>query len=228
MALSLLWTATLYAVDFAMHPRPIAAVMSPPVAEVLGPGNTPRVSLWFSHLCCSGCLNDLRSALVGLPWVGVVHLAEGNLPERSAADAGLLRPQGFTNRLDIEVGRLDAVDFVALESAVRRAGFAIERMEIGGLQHYGVEADLPHFCCRLCSVAATEQTEIVKTLRASGRFKWLDSVVINKPKKRLIVYAHYGQSANITELEEALDHLGFAPSSLRLFVETPGQPMRTN
>lgn len=183
---------------------------------------TPRISIWLNHLCCSGCLSDLRSALAEVPWAGEVRLADGDLPERAEADTGLVTAPRFDNRVDIEVTRFDQVDFVVLESAVRRAGFAVERMEIAGLRHYAVEADLPHLCCHLCTVAATEGAAMLKTLRTTGRFTWLDSVVIHKPKKRLIAYVRFNRSADITELTDALEHLGFAPSALRLSVEVPG------
>lgn len=206
-----------------MQPRTLASVISPSTPPRGTSSDAPRISLWLNHLCCSGCLSDLRSALVGFPWVAAVTLAEDGLPDRSAADAGAARPKAFNNRVDITLRRIDTVDFVTLESAVRRAGFAVERMEISGLHHYAVEADLPHFCCNLCSIAASEGTEMLKTLRATGRFTWLDSVVVNKTKKRLTAYVRYDRNADITELGDALDHLGFAPASLRLSVEVPGR-----
>lgn len=219
IALTLLWTAMLYGADSIMHPRPLAAILSRPPEESVGQSSRPRVTLSLNHLCCTGCLSDLRAALARMPWAGTVRLAKENVPTRSEADAGREPPGGFANRVEIDITRLEGVDFMALESAVRRAGFAIQWIEVSGLSHYHLEADLPHFCCRVCSLAAAQQTAMVKTLRATGRFKWLDSISVLKPRKRLIAYARYGQSANVSEFEEAIERMGFAPSAIRLSIE---------
>ena len=61
--------------------------------------------------------------------------------------------------------------------------------------------------------------QAAKVLRASGRFRWLDSVVVHKPQKRVIAYARYGHTADVTELQNALAKAGFAASAIRLNAE---------
>lgn len=217
--LTLLWTAALYAADFVLHPRPLQALETSAPATMTRGLRQPRVTLWMNHLCCSGCLNDLRAALGGMSWVGTISLSGGDVPSRSDADAGRVSPSGSRNRVEIDVTRIESVDFVALNAAARRAGFALDRMEISGIGHYHFEVDLPHFCCGACSLAATQEADRLKALRGTGRLQWLDSVTIMKPRKRMIVYARYGQVANVTELADALDWIGFAPSAIRLSVE---------
>jgi hypothetical protein len=216
--LTLLWTAALFIADSVMHPSTLAAIVCSTPAAV-ATEEKPRVTLSLNHVCCSGCLDDLRVALAGLSWIRNVRLSDGRVPAKSEVEAGLISDTGSAHRVEIEVARVEGLDFVVLKSAVRRAGFAVERMEVSGVPHYHFEVDLPHFCCRVCSLAATKETDSVRILRGSGRFQWLDSITVNKPRKRLIAYARYGQTANVSELEEALDWMGFAPSSIRLSVE---------
>ncbi len=219
VALTLLWTATLYAVDYARRPRTLASVLAGAEPALTRQPLGPRVTLSFQHLCCTGCLSDLRSALGGFAWVGAIRLNARGVPTRAEADAAQVRPGSIANQLEIDVARIESVDFIEMESALRRAGFAVGRMEISGVAHYRLEADLPHLCCRLCSLAANQQGEMVKTLRSGGQFRWLDSITIVQPKKKLIAYARYGQTANVSELENALESMGFAPSAIRLSVE---------
>jgi len=119
-----------------------------------------------------------------LPTVSIilaVHNGAALLRQKVAHLLSLDYPQ---DRMEIEIVRLNGVDFVALEAAVRRAGFAVAHVEVGGIPHYHLEADLPHFCCRVCSLAAERESVLARTLRGSGRFRWVESLSVQKPRKR--------------------------------------------
>jgi hypothetical protein len=87
----------------------------------------PTITMWVNHLCCSGCLDDLRAALQPLTWVDKVELDKDAL----GLEAANQREQAlndFSNRVRIEKPEdIARVDFVALDRAVRDAGLFCEK-----------------------------------------------------------------------------------------------------
>src|SRR5207244_2634885 len=85
--MTLLWVASLLSIDFWKNPRPLRDVWVKPGQH--GPRTlikAPHVSLWMNHMCCSGCLDEVRAALKTLPWVETVDTAKDkSLPEQELA-----------------------------------------------------------------------------------------------------------------------------------------------
>lgn len=194
VTITLLWTATLYGVDYTMRPRPLGEIMSPPAVSVENAGK-PQVSLLLNRVCCTNCVDGLKATVAKFPWAGAMRFD--------------------SDRLDIDVSRVNAVDFVPLANAVHDAGFAIDRIEVSGLSHYRLEATLP----RMCTFDASEQARLTVALRSEEGAHWIDSLVISKPQSRLTVYARYGDTANVTWLSDSLESFGYVPSMIRLSAE---------
>src|SRR6516225_9433346 len=184
--MTLVWAASLFAVDYGKHLQPLSVLFG---MEREGFGDAarranPTIILWVNHLCCSGCLDDLRAALRLLTWVDKVELDKDTLARRATnrRDQAL---NDFSNRVQIEVKavNLAQVDFVALDRAVRNAGFFAEHIEFGGIPHARLDAYVPHLCCNLCKVAIVEGVKITRQLAGGNDFKWLDSIDVNSPRK---------------------------------------------
>ena len=176
---------------------------------------SPTISLWVNHLCCSGCLDDLRVALQPLTWVDKVELDKETLARRATngRDQAL---NDFSNRVRIQIKaeNLAQVDFVALDRAVRNAGLFAEHIEFGGIPHARLDAYVPHLCCNLCKTAIAEGVKITKQPAGGNDFKWLDSIDVNSPRKTVTAYTRYDSSADVGEFIAALNHLGLAPATL--------------
>lgn len=218
ITMTLVWTATLFTVDYIKHPRPLS-VLSGITREGLvdaGRLTSPTIILRMNHLCCSGCLDDLRAALHPLIWADKVELQKdsltrqvGNQRERPLND--------FSNRVQIELRAEDIarVDFVALDRAVRDAGFVAEHIQFGGIPHMRLEARLPHLCCtNMCKLAVEEDVKIARQPWVGSDFKWLESISVDRQQKTVKAYTRYGSIVDVGEFIAALNHLGFAPAAL--------------
>jgi hypothetical protein len=217
VAMTLIWAATLFAVDYVKQPRPLAILFGmrrEAFGDAVRPAS-PTIILWVNHLCCSGCLDDLRAALRPLTWVDKVELDKDTLARRATnrRDQAL---KDFSNRVQIEVKavNLAQVDFVALDRAVRNAGFFAEHIEFGGIPHARLDAYVPHLCCNLCKVAIAEGVKITRELAGGNDFKWLDSIDVNSPRKTVTAYTRYDSSVDVGEFIAALNHLGLTPATL--------------
>jgi len=216
-AMTLVWAAALFAVDYVKQPRPLAVLFGirrEAFGDAVRPAN-PTITLWMNHLCCSGCLDDLRAALRPLTWVDKVELDKDTLARR-ATNGRDQTLNDFSNPVQIEIKavNLAQVDFVALERNVRNAGLFAEHIEFGGIPHARLDAYVPHLCCNLCKAAIAEGVQITKQLGAGNDFKWLDSIDVNSPRKTVTAYARYDSSVDVGEFIAALNHLGLAPASL--------------
>jgi uncharacterized protein DUF559 len=62
----------------------------------------------------------------------------------------------FSNRVRIEIKAEDIarMDFMALDRALRDAGFVAEHVEFGGIPHTRLEAHVRHLCCNLSAARA--------------------------------------------------------------------------
>jgi len=209
-------------VDYVTNPRPLREFL---LASYYHPENTPNItdphiSLWMNHMCCSGCLNEARIALEKFPWVGEVKVRE--LPDEDKASELVQKGESlqYANRVDIYIKKdansVNLVDFYALDQALRAGGLTAQRMEFGGVTHFRLEAAMHHICCGACSKALDEGLN--KGLKAVG-IKWVDSVSIDRPGKKVTVHARYaddGQRVDIAGLINGLNLLGFSPTSLRV------------
>jgi hypothetical protein len=215
VTMTLVWATALFAVDYLKHPRPLSLLFGIKREGIVGAVRltNPTIILKMNHLCCSGCLDDLRAALQPLTWADKVEL------DKSAQVAGNQREQAlkdFSNcvRIEIRTGDIARMDFMALDRALRDAGFVAERIEFSGLPHMRLEAHLTHLCCNLCEVAVEQGVKTAIQPGAGGTFKWLDTINVDRPQKTVMASAHYDCIVDVGEFIAALNHLGFAPATL--------------
>ena len=217
LAMSLIWMVALFAVDYIKQPRPLAVLFGirREACSAAVRATNPTITLWVNHLCCSGCLDDLRMALRPLTWADKVELDKDTLARRATngRDQAL---NDFSNRVQIEIKsvNLARVDFVALDRTVRDAGLFAEHIEFAGIPHARLEAYVPHLCCNMCKAAIAEGVQITKQLKRGNDLKWLDSIDVNSPRKTVTAYARYDSSVDVGEFIAALNHLGFSPATL--------------
>ena len=217
VTMTLVWATALFAVDYMKHPRPLSVLFGIK-REGLGEAarlTNPTIILKVNHLCCSGCLDDLRAALQPLTWADKVELDKSAL----ARGADKQREQAlndFSNRVRIEIKAEDIarMDFIALDRAMRDAGFVAEHIEFGGIPHMRLEAHVTHLCCNLCKVAVEEGVKIAIQPGAGSDFKWLDNINVDRPQKTVTAYTRYNSIVDVGEFIAALNHLGFAPATL--------------
>ena len=217
ITMTLLWATALFTVDYIKHPLPLSMLLGIK-REGLGDAGrltNPTIILRMNHLCCSGCLDDLRAALRPLTWADKVELDKSAL----AREAGNQREQAlndFSNRVRIEAKAEDIarIDFMALDRAMRNAGFVAEQIEFGGIPHMRLEAQVTHLCCNLCKVAVAEGVKIAAQLPAGSGFKWLDNINVDRPRKTITAYTRYDSVVDVGEFVAALNHLGFEPATL--------------
>jgi hypothetical protein len=212
-SLTAAWLAVLVLIDYRWNPHLWDG--GPPPRPVSAP-----LGLRINHLCCSGCLSAVRSALEKLPWIepGAVRARE----ERKLLTPGQvesLGPSGeYGGWVDVQVRDPGLIDFVAVDRALRENGLVASRMELGGVEHFRLEAHVPHLCCGACADAAERTVELSRAL-AAGRLRWVDSVTANQGSHRLVVHARFlepGKTIDVVEFLGALDSVGIAPSSLRV------------
>jgi hypothetical protein len=216
-AVALAWALFLIAFDQHANPRPFATHW----AEFLGTsahpvvaseGDTPRVRLSMPHMCCTGCLNDVRAALKPLTWLAPARLA-ADLPAVEHVDD---TPADDTNAHDIDFDILDLkkADFVALDQAMRDTGLVPDRIEVSGMGHFRLDVELPHLCCAVCSRAVDQQLE--RMLRKETQGRWLDSMTMDHVNKTVTIYARYNAVVDLVELTRALGQAGFSAHSIRV------------
>jgi copper chaperone CopZ len=209
--MTLLWALALFGIDYAKNPRPLDELLAPPGEATNAGGGPPVITLAMSHLCCTGCLSDVTTALEGMRGISVRAPRVSSLEE--AVDSR--DPAGeWGKEVELVVSDLRAVDFMAIDGALRTAGLVASRIELRGPRHYRLEATLNHVCCQACAIGAKEGLELTRGLRSQGRFKWLDSFEVQKEKKLIIANARYDAVADVSELVLALNHAGFQPSSI--------------
>jgi hypothetical protein len=214
VTMTLLWTTALFAVDYLRHPRPLALLfgIKRDRVGVAVRSTKPTILLKVNHLCCSGCLDDLQAALQPLTWVEKVEL------DKSALLVGnQYEPiDDFSNSVRIEIKDKDIprIDFMALDRAMRDAGFVAARIEFSGIPHMRLDAHVTHLCCNLCQVAMEKGVKIATRPGANSTFKWLDTINVDRPQKMVTVYTHYDAIIDVGEFITALNQLGFAPATL--------------
>jgi copper chaperone CopZ len=217
IAMVLAWAVFLVAYDQHANPRPVATYWaefkgSSTRPTVVSEGDTPRVRLSMPHLCCTGCVSDIRAALLPLSWLAPTRLAT----EPPAVQDAEGTAEGATTAHEIEFDILDVTkaNFVTLDRALSDTGLVPDRIEVFGMGHFRLEVELPHLCCTVCSRAVDEQLE--RLLRKETQGRWLDSVSMNHVKKTVTIYARLNAVVDLVEVTRALEHAGFSAQAIRV------------
>jgi len=226
-ALTLIWAGALFAVDRVKNPH-LWPLWGPRPTHV-APAATPRVSLWINHLCCTGCLGDLRDALTPLPWVRqAVEVRGGDVITQQTADTLAHSLPEYGHWVDLDVPDMNLLDFVELDRAVREKGLVPGRIELSGVDHFRLEAEVAHLCCGMCQKSVEDGIGFITARSFAGQFKWLDSVTVDKTKRRIVAHARFlepGKTVDVAELLGGLNEVGFSPRSLRVALEE-SRPLR--
>ena len=216
-AMALAWALFLVAYDQHANPRPLSTYWaefkgSSTRPTVISEGDTPRVKLSMPHLCCTGCLEEIRAALKPLTWLAPARLATEppaiENVESTAVDAT------SAHEIEFDILDLTRANFVTLDRALRDTGLVPDRIEVFGMGHFRLEVELPHLCCKVCSRAVDEQLE--RLLRKETQGRWLDSISMNQVEKRVLIYARLNAVVDIVELTRSLEHAGFSAHAIRI------------
>jgi copper chaperone CopZ len=225
IALTILWAVALFGIDYAKNPKAAESMWTSKHMGESAKDGKPVIKLWMNHLCCTGCLSDVQKALEKLPNIKVKpkELASQESADMETAD----KAKDYSGEIELEITDLKTIDFMAIDRALRDAGLVADRMELSGPRHFRLNAELHHICCGLCATGVREGLEITKGLKSQGHFKWLDSFVVDKPKKLVTAHARYDAVADVSELINALNHIGFQPTSVFAVVDSEGVPPAT-
>ncbi len=212
LAMAVAWLGVCMGIDYTFNRHLWTAQVE------AAPSSVP-LSLRINHLCCSGCLDDVKKALQSLPWLkdAPMTVREGSLKSQEEAEvAGPASDYG--GWLDIQVANVDQIDFVAIDKALRDEGLVASQMQFGGARHFRLEAQVRHLCCGMCKDAAERMPELSRS-RKAGRLEWLDSVTAERASGKVTIHARYlepGNRIDATELLAAMDEIGLPPFSLRV------------
>jgi len=214
--MALAWALFLIGYDQHANPRPLSTYWaefkgSATRPNVVSEGDTPRVKLSMPHVCCTGCLNDIRAALKSLTWLAPARLAV-EPPATESAEA--LARDSTAHEIEFDILDVTKADFVTLDQTMRDVGLAPDRMEVSGMGHFRLDVELPHLCCKVCSRSVDEQLE--RLLRKETQGRWFDSMTMNHVKKTVTIYARMNAVVDVLELTTALAHAGFTAHSIRV------------
>jgi hypothetical protein len=217
IAIALVWALFLLAYDQHANPRPFATYWtefkgSSTRPTVVSEGDTPRVRLSMPHLCCTGCLSDVRAALKPLTWLAPARLATE--PPAIPEVGGTATDATTAHEIEFDILDLTKANFVTLDRALRDTGLVPDRIDVFGMGHFRLEVELPHLCCTVCSRAVDEQLE--RLLRKETEGRWLDSISLNHVQKTLVIYARLNAVVDLVELTRALEHAGFSAHAIRI------------
>jgi hypothetical protein len=219
VAMTVGWLAVLLAINYAKntHLRASERTAGRPPSAALG--------LWINHLCCTGCLGDVRDALAAIPWVDIkqIHPREQVITREQAEVAA---PQSdYGGWVDVGVTNIGAIDFVEIDRALREHGMVASRIEFGGPQHFRLQARVRHLCCGMCKDAADRIPTLDRA--RNGRLRWVDSVTADRAGQRVTVHARYqnaGDTVDVSDLLGAFDEIGLPALSLAVLADAEPQP----
>src|SRR5262249_32641842 len=117
VVLSVVWCTALFALDYVKNPHLWKAGAAPQIAA-----EGVHIDLWISHLCCTGCLSDVRAALAAVPGLGTPTVAGKDLITQLEADQAAAEVNQYANMVRVPVSDLPNVDFVAIDAALRVKG----------------------------------------------------------------------------------------------------------
>ncbi len=204
LAMSIGWLAVCLGLDYTLNPHLWARTVE------ASPGGVP-LSLQFHHLRCKGCSEEITTALRTLPW-----LQDAEITVRQAAPG--TAAGDFAGWLDVAVRDVAQIDFIALDQALRGAGFVASRVEFGGLRHFRLEGNARH----LCGPASKDDCEPlpeVGTVRRGERLRWLDSMTTDATGSKVIFFVRFqqpGDRIDVKELFTAMDEYGMYPYTLHV------------
>lgn len=206
--------AALFGLDYWKNPQ----LWHSRSASVVRPGI--RLTLWMNHLCCFGCLADVRQALAGIEGIDIANATDPKqlLTQAAANEQGASLPD-YGNAVEVPILDLEKLDLVAVDRALRDKGFVAGRMEVSGVPHFRLEAILEHLCCGMCDRSIPERVAFLKSKGSAGQLKWLDSVSVDHEKKTVVANARFlepGKTVDVVEFLSGLNYLGYEPSSLRI------------
>lgn len=207
---------TLFTVDYFKNPQ----LWHRGAMNMSDGSRQTRLVLWMNHLCCTGCLADVRQALAGLPGLDVAN-ATGpkQLLTQDQANVQVTSLSDYGNEVEVPITDLEKVDLVAVDRALRDKGFVAGRIELGGVEHFRLEALLQHLCCGMCDRSIYQRIAFLKAKGSAGQLKWLDSVSVEHEKKTVVAYARFlepGKTVDVSEFLSGLNYLGYEPSSVRI------------
>jgi hypothetical protein len=205
------WLGVLLAIDYVKNPHLRASEGRP------GPASPAAVSLWINHLCCTGCLGEVRDALAAVPWIDAGRIqARQDVISREQAEEHPTPPSDYGGWVDVGVTRIQDIDFVEIDRVLRDKGMVASRIELRGPEHFRLEARVRHLCCGMCKDA----TERIPALdRARTRLRWVDSITADRAQHSVTVHARYqgaGDAVDVAELLGAFDEVGLPPFSLKV------------
>jgi hypothetical protein len=204
LVMSLVWLAACVGIDYVYNPQLWGQTVT------AAPASAP-LSLHFHHLRCTNCLEEVKTALGTLPW-----LAGSSMEVRTSGEDNTVG--NYAGWLDISVQQIDQIDFIALDQALRQAGYVASQIEFGGPLHYRLEGKARH----LCSPEAKEGCEPlpdVGTIRRGDRLAWLDSMNTDATGSTVVFHVRYMQPnerIDVKELFAAMDNYGMYPSTLQV------------
>ena len=214
LALTVITFVGLYALDYWKNPQ---LWHRGAVAQTTEAG--PRLKLWMNHMCCTGCLDDVRKALTGVPGLDLANLTvPKDLLTQKAADVPNATLPDYGNSVSVPISEMDKLDLVVVDRALRDKGLVAGRMELSGVPHFRLEALLDHLCCGMCDRSISERMSFLKA-KGQGELKWIESVSVEHEKKTVVAYARFlepGKTDDVAEFLSGLNFLGFEPQSLRI------------
>jgi hypothetical protein len=206
----------LYALDYWKNPQ----LWHLRQGATVSPEGGPRLTLWMNHLCCTGCLDDVRKALAGTPGVDLEKAtAPKELLTQAAANMQNATLPDYGNAVSFPIADLDKLDLAAVDRTLREKGFVAGRLELSGIPHFRLEAALDHLCCGMCDRSISERMSFLKAKGQGGQLKWIESVSVEHGKKTVVAYARFleaGKTDDVGEFLSGLNYLGFEPRSLRI------------
>ncbi len=207
----------LFALDYWKNPQ----LWHPDKVAAAAPEDGMHLTLWMNQLRCTECFDTVRQALMTVPGIDAANATtEKKLASETEGEA-MTGPQAdYGNRVEVHITDPAKLDFVALDRALREKGFVADRIEVSGIPHFRLEASLPYLCPGSCETATRTQMATLKARQMDGQLTWLDSVDVDANRKAVTAYARYlepGKTVDVTEFESALAHVGYSPSSVRMF-----------
>ncbi len=181
-----------------------------------------RLTLWMNHMCCLGCLADIREALTGIAGIDVANATSPQLLTQADANKEGASLPDYGNTLELPITDLGHLDLIAVDRALRDKGFVAGRMELSGVEHFRLEALLEHLCCGMCDRSIPERVAFLKAKGSAGQLKWLDSVSVDHEKKTVAAHARFlepGKTVDVVEFLSGLSYLGYEPKSLKVIAE---------
>jgi hypothetical protein len=164
----------------------------------------------------------VRQALASVSGIDATQAAgPKHLLTHDEADKSTTSLPDYENSVEIPIVDFDKLNLVAIDKALRDKGLVAARMELGGVEHFRLEAKLDHLCCGMCERAAHERIAFLKSRGQGGQLRWLDSVSVDRDQKTIVAYARFlesGKTVDVADFLGALNDVGYAPRSVQVLI----------